>query len=118
MVVVGSLAEGIGQLIGIGSGLTIPTPLDFDFVTDYVARLVGSTVPYVVEKIIAQGKELNKGRVFIPTGLWFQFILYRHVILRRVTGFQSKELIVHGGLTLGDIDQYVNLDVTIDGADE
>ncbi|KAF9527253.1 ribose-5-phosphate isomerase [Crepidotus variabilis] len=60
----------------------------------------GSTVPYVVERIIAQGKEVNKGRVFIPTG------------------FQSKQLIVDGGLTLGDVDQYPTIDVTIDGADE
>lgn len=60
----------------------------------------GSTVPYVVDRIIAQGPEVNKGRVFIPTG------------------FQSKELIVNGGLTLGDIDQYQVIDVTIDGADE
>ncbi|KZT54248.1 ribose-5-phosphate isomerase [Calocera cornea HHB12733] len=60
----------------------------------------GSTVPFVVERILAQGKELNKDRVFLPTG------------------FQSKELIVNAGLTLGDVDQYPNLDVTIDGADE
>lgn len=33
-------------------------------------------------------------------------------------GFQSKELIVKGGLILGDIDQYPSIDVTIDGADE
>ena len=37
---------------------------------------------------------------------------YRHV------GFQSKELIVKGNLRLGDVDQYPNIDVTIDGADE
>lgn len=60
----------------------------------------GSTVPYVVERIIAQGEELNKSRVFIPTG------------------FQSKELIVKGNLILGDVDQYPSIDVTIDGADE
>ena len=34
------------------------------------------------------------------------------------SGFQSKELIINAGLTLGDVDQYPNLDVTIDGADE
>jgi len=28
----------------------------------------GSTVPYVVERILAQGEEANKNRVFIPTG--------------------------------------------------
>ena len=33
-------------------------------------------------------------------------------------GFQSKELIVKAGLRLGDVDQYPNIDVTIDGADE
>ncbi|TFY73559.1 hypothetical protein EWM64_g10453 [Hericium alpestre] len=60
----------------------------------------GSTVPYVVERIIAQGQEVNRERVFIPTG------------------FQSKELIVQAGLLLGDVDQYPTLDVTIDGADE
>ena len=35
-----------------------------------------------------------------------------------IKGFQSKELIIKAGLTLGDVDQYPNLDVTIDGADE
>jgi ribose 5-phosphate isomerase A len=60
----------------------------------------GSTVPYVVERIVSQGPELNKDRVFIPTG------------------FQSKELIVSNGLILGDVDQYPRIDVTIDGADE
>ncbi|CCM06617.1 uncharacterized protein FIBRA_08896 [Fibroporia radiculosa] len=60
----------------------------------------GSTVPYVVERIVAQGKEMNKDRVFIPTS------------------FQSKELIVNAQLLLGDVDQYPALDVTVDGADE
>jgi len=60
----------------------------------------GSTVPYVVERIVAQGAEVNRNRVFIPTG------------------FQSKELIVAANLRLGDVDQYPTIDVTIDGADE
>ncbi|KIP03655.1 hypothetical protein PHLGIDRAFT_110604 [Phlebiopsis gigantea 11061_1 CR5-6] len=60
----------------------------------------GSTVPYVVERIVSQGPEVNKDRVFIPTG------------------FQSKELIVDAHLRLGDVDQYPHIDVTIDGADE
>ncbi|PAV18139.1 ribose-5-phosphate isomerase [Pyrrhoderma noxium] len=60
----------------------------------------GSTVPYVVERIVQQGSELNKDRVFLPTG------------------FQSKELIVKANLRLGDVDQYPSIDVTIDGADE
>ncbi|KAF8625697.1 hypothetical protein AX15_005266 [Amanita polypyramis BW_CC] len=60
----------------------------------------GSTVPYVVERIVQQGKEANRERVFIPTG------------------FQSKQLIVQAGLNLGDVDQYPTIDVTLDGADE
>ncbi|KAI0644008.1 ribose 5-phosphate isomerase [Trametes meyenii] len=60
----------------------------------------GSTVPYVVERIVSQGRAVNKDRVFIPTG------------------FQSKELIVNAQLLLGDVDQYPVIDVTIDGADE
>lgn len=47
-----------------------------------------------------QGAELNKTRTFIPTG------------------FQSKELIVSAQLNLGDVDQHLTIDVTIDGADE
>ncbi|KAH8926221.1 ribose 5-phosphate isomerase [Atractiella rhizophila] len=58
----------------------------------------GSTVPYVVEYILEKGG--NENRWFIPTG------------------FQSKELIVRGGLKLGDVDQFPTIDVTIDGADE
>jgi ribose 5-phosphate isomerase A len=57
-------------------------------------------VPYVVERILQQGQELNKDRVFLPTG------------------FQSQQLITLAGLRLGDITQYSELDVTIDGADE
>ncbi|KAG8939323.1 ribose-5-phosphate isomerase rki1 [Tulasnella sp. 408] len=34
------------------------------------------------------------------------------------SGFQSKQLIVNGGLRLGDVSQYTHIDVTIDGADE
>ncbi|KAI0828507.1 ribose 5-phosphate isomerase [Trametes gibbosa] len=60
----------------------------------------GSTVPYVVERIVSQGRSMNKDRVFIPTS------------------FQSKELIVNAQLLLGDVDQYPVIDVTIDGADE
>ncbi|KAJ6558677.1 ribose-5-phosphate isomerase [Mycena sp. CBHHK59/15] len=60
----------------------------------------GSTVPYVVERIVQLGAEANQERVFIPTG------------------FQSKELIVSSGLNLGDVDQYPTIDVTLDGADE
>jgi ribose 5-phosphate isomerase A len=57
-------------------------------------------VPYVVERILQQGEERNKDRVFLPTG------------------FQSQQLITHAGLRLGDITQYSQLDCTIDGADE
>ena len=67
------------QIIGIGSG---------------------STVPYVVERIVAQGAEANRDRIFVPTG------------------FQSKALILNSKLNLGDVEQFGDIDVTIDGADE
>lgn len=60
----------------------------------------GSTVPYVVERIVQQGPQVNAKRWFVPTG------------------FQSKELIVQAGLQLGDVDSFPVIDVTIDGADE
>ncbi|WFD34173.1 ribose-5-phosphate isomerase [Malassezia cuniculi] len=66
----------------------------------YIGIGSGSTVPYVVERILAQGDEANKERWFIPTS------------------FQSKQLIVGNGLRLGDIDTFPEIDVAIDGADE
>ncbi|THH04115.1 hypothetical protein EW146_g10263 [Bondarzewia mesenterica] len=87
------------KVIGIGSGTISPTSLDHSR-SKFDSTVTGSTVPYVVERIVAQGLELNKDRVFIPTG------------------FQSKELIVKANLRLGDVDQYPTIDVTIDGADE
>ncbi|EOR02065.1 Glucosamine--fructose-6-phosphate aminotransferase [Wallemia ichthyophaga EXF-994] len=60
----------------------------------------GSTVPFVVERILQQGEHVNSKRKFIPTS------------------FQAKELIVSNGLALGDVDQYPVIDVDIDGADE
>jgi hypothetical protein len=54
----------------------------------------GSTVPYVVERIVAQGKAMNKDRVFIPTGsshlydsifhyslVWYPFIHHLLILL-------------------------------------
>ncbi|KAK9759658.1 ribose-5-phosphate isomerase rki1, variant 2 [Basidiobolus ranarum] len=60
----------------------------------------GSTVVYAVERILQRAPEKNKNLVFIPTS------------------FQSQLLIVEGGLTLGDLDRYPEIDVCIDGADE
>ncbi|RHZ89893.1 hypothetical protein Glove_9g98 [Diversispora epigaea] len=75
----------------------------------------GSTVVYVIERILQRGNlkkvennENNKNLmgldvnscVFIPTS------------------FQSRQLIVDNGLNLGDVDQYPAIDITIDGADE
>lgn len=70
------------------------------FFTSHHPVLPGSTVPYVVERIVQQGPSVNAKRWFVPTG------------------FQSKELIVQAGLQLGDVDSFPNIDVTIDGADE
>jgi len=82
---------------------------------------IGSTVPYVVERIVAQGAEVNRNRVFIPTGMskYPSSITQGPFLTRLVApGFQSKELIVAANLRLGDVDQYPVIDVTIDGADE
>jgi ribose 5-phosphate isomerase A len=58
----------------------------------------GSTVVYVVERIL-QKPEL-KHITYVPTS------------------FQSKILILEGGLKLGSIEEFSEIDVTIDGADE
>ena len=74
-----------------------------------------------MERIVAQGKEVNKDRVFIPTGTSLQLLVMTRAKSSDttfVTGFQSKELIVKSQLLLGDVDQYPEIDVTIDGADE
>jgi ribose 5-phosphate isomerase A len=61
----------------------------------------GSTVVYVVERLIQRVKEENlKVVTCVPTS------------------FQSKQLIEQGGLPLGTIDQFPELDLAIDGADE
>ncbi|GBB91068.1 hypothetical protein RclHR1_18190003 [Rhizophagus clarus] len=60
----------------------------------------GSTIVYVIERILQLKDSLDKEIIYIPTS------------------FQSRLLITEGGLNLGDIDQYPEIDVTIDGADE
>ncbi|CAH2355687.1 ribose-5-phosphate isomerase [[Candida] railenensis] len=58
----------------------------------------GSTVVYVAERL---GQLPNKSSfVCIPTG------------------FQSKQLIIDNGLNLGSIEQFPNVDIAFDGADE
>lgn len=58
----------------------------------------GSTVIYVAERI---GQLANKSSfVCIPTG------------------FQSKQLIIDNGLSLGSIEQFPKIDIAFDGADE
>ena len=60
----------------------------------------GSTVVYAVEKIAAINKEKNLNLKCIPTS------------------FQSYQLIVENGLNLVSLDQYPEIDLDIDGADE
>jgi len=60
----------------------------------------GSTVIYVVERLIQKVKEEKLQIVCIPTS------------------FQATQLINEGGLVLGTLDKYPHIDVTIDGADE
>jgi len=60
----------------------------------------GSTVIYVVDRLIERVRSEHLKLIFIPTS------------------FQSKQLIIQGKLQLGDLDIYPEIDVTIDGADE
>ena len=60
----------------------------------------GSTVVYAVEKIAELDRNRNLNLKCIPTS------------------FQSYQLIVENGLTLVSLDQYPELDLDIDGADE
>ncbi|QEE15488.1 ribose 5-phosphate isomerase A [Promethearchaeum syntrophicum] len=60
----------------------------------------GSTVVYAVNRLIERTKQEGLKVVCIPTS------------------FQSTQLIVNGGLTLGDLSQFPKIDVDIDGADE
>ncbi|UYP47430.1 Ribose-5-phosphate isomerase A [Candidatus Lokiarchaeum ossiferum] len=60
----------------------------------------GSTVVYAVKRLIERVKNENLKVICIPTS------------------FQSIQLIVDGGLTLGDLSRHPEIDVDIDGADE
>ena len=65
-----------------------------------------------------QGLELNKDRIFIPSGAQLSPSTGSIQLLTSSIGFQSKQLIVDAGLVLGDVDQHPKIDVTLDGADE
>ncbi|KAF8464112.1 ribose 5-phosphate isomerase A-domain-containing protein [Kalaharituber pfeilii] len=60
----------------------------------------GSTIVYVVERILQLPAPLLSQCIFVPTG------------------YQSRHLILSGGLTLGEIDTYNDLLIAFDGADE
>ena len=73
-----------------------------EFITDgmIVGIGSGSTVVYAVERLVERVKMEKLKITCIPTS------------------FQSTQLIVEGGLTLGDLSQNPEIDVDIDGADE
>ncbi|WP_457558039.1 ribose 5-phosphate isomerase A [Candidatus Harpocratesius sp.] len=73
-----------------------------EFVQDHMILGIGSgsTVVYAVERLVQRVKKENLQVICIPTS------------------FQSTQLIVKGGLRLGTLDQYPEIDVDIDGADE
>jgi ribose 5-phosphate isomerase A len=70
-----------------------------------------------VERIVQQGLEVNKDRIFVPSGRQLSHHR-RYRGFNDFIGFQSKQLIVEAGLILGDVDQHPNIDITLDGADE
>jgi len=73
-----------------------------DFVADHMILGIGSgsTVVYAVERLVQRVKAEKLDIICIPTS------------------FQSQQLIVEGGLILGDLSRYPEIDVVIDGADE
>ncbi|MHA2287408.1 MAG: ribose 5-phosphate isomerase A [Promethearchaeota archaeon] len=60
----------------------------------------GSTVVYAVEAIAEKNIKANMNLICIPSS------------------FQARQLIVKNGLTLASLDQYPEIDLDIDGADE
>ena len=60
----------------------------------------GSTIIHAVKEIKEMDTDIRSSIVCIPTS------------------YQSKQLIIEYGLNLGSLDQYPDIDVTIDGADE
>jgi ribose 5-phosphate isomerase A len=73
-----------------------------DFITDGMVVGIGSgsTVVYAVERLIQRVQQENLHVTCIPTS------------------FQATQLIVEGGLSLGDLSRFPVIDVDIDGADE
>lgn len=73
-----------------------------DFIRDGIVIGIGSgsTVIYAVERLVERVRSDKLSIVCIPTS------------------FQSVRLIVDGGLTLGDLSRFPQIDVDIDGADE
>ena len=73
-----------------------------DYITDGMVVGIGSgsTVIYAVERLIQRVQQEKLHITCIPTS------------------FQATQLIVDGGLTLGDLSRFPVIDVDIDGADE
>ncbi|KAI3605002.1 ribose-5-phosphate isomerase [Moniliophthora roreri] len=101
------------RVIGIGSGTNL--------------KMFKTATPFHVHQDLLYLTSLSESSVkeLRPTRIVFSFLLVKsshllhsyHAYIHD-SGFQSKELIVQSGLTLGDVDQYPTIDVTIDGADE
>ncbi|MHA2176445.1 MAG: ribose 5-phosphate isomerase A [Candidatus Hodarchaeales archaeon] len=60
----------------------------------------GSTIIHAVRRIKDMDSEITSSIICIPTS------------------YQSKQLLIEHGLTIGSLDQYSDIDITIDGADE
>ena len=60
----------------------------------------GSTIKYAIVRLAERVKEEGLRVIFVPTS------------------FQSKELLMNHGLTIGELNSFKCLDVAIDGADE
>ncbi|CAG8560172.1 9102_t:CDS:2 [Dentiscutata heterogama] len=80
----------------------------------------GSTVVFVVERIVQRGnfkKNDNSGEKNENSDQKLEELDLNQCVFIP-TSFQSRLLIINNGLNLGEIDQYHEIDITIDGADE
>ncbi|MBD3194981.1 MAG: ribose 5-phosphate isomerase A [Candidatus Lokiarchaeota archaeon] len=89
------------ELIELGKKKAATKAVDENVKKDMILGIgSGSTVVYAVNRIAELNREQNLNLKCIPTS------------------FQSYQLIVENGLTLVSLDQYPEIDLDIDGADE
>jgi len=82
-------------------------------------------VPFVVDRIVQQGRAANRKRWFFPTDASLlsdvadaRTLPVERADRSRALPVSRAQLTRQAGLRLAEVDQFPQLDVTIDGADE